>query len=110
VENKEEVISKLLKFTPEQKKGCILEYLKVMESMDDCSVDQLYKATRVLEDEAAEWKRGINNLLDLVQKNEEEISQLRKQLQKYRSEGGIKRYGQSFEKEKIERRDLPEGN
>jgi hypothetical protein len=68
--NKEEVISKLLKFTPELKKGCILEYLKVMENIDEYSAEQVYKVTRVLEEEANEWKRGINNLLDVVEKNE----------------------------------------
>jgi len=31
--NKEEVISKLLRFTPEHKKSSILEYLKIMEGI-----------------------------------------------------------------------------
>lgn len=46
--NKEEVISKLLRFTPEHKKSSILEYLKIMEGMEEYSVEQVYKVTRNL--------------------------------------------------------------
>ena len=50
--NKEEVISKLLRFTPEEKKANILEYLNVMENIEQFTTDQVYKATRDIEEEA----------------------------------------------------------
>jgi hypothetical protein len=37
-----------------------------MENIDEYSADHVYKVTRVLEEEANEWKRGVNNLLEIV--------------------------------------------
>lgn len=84
IKNKEEVISKLLKFTPQEKKNEILEYLNVMEKIDSFTAEQIYKATRDIEEEAQDWKRYLNQLLATLDKNEEELQYLRKMTNKGR--------------------------
>jgi hypothetical protein len=40
-----------------------------MENIDEYSVDQVYKISKVVEEEAGEWRRGVNNLIEMVEEN-----------------------------------------
>ena len=45
VKNKEDIIVTMLKFTPEEKKNRIIEYLNIMENIEEQTTDKVYKAT-----------------------------------------------------------------
>lgn len=61
--------------------------------MDEYNVDQLYKVTRNLEEEALEWRRYVGGLAEELERCEEEIVQLRWQVGKARVMDGTSGIG-----------------
>ena len=55
-----------------------------MEKIDSYTTEQVYKATRDIEEEANDWKKHLNFLVSSLEKYEEELQYTRKMMNKGR--------------------------